>query len=101
MSDKKENPIIGRTSATERDANTADKFNYWITANVIVNPFDIVESEHFNNSKTYGIVTNLEHRTDAASHLANFVSNNFGSILEEKEKENIWSCIKLHYQKFQ
>ena len=93
MSDKKENPIIGRTSATERDANTADKFNYWITANVIVNPFDIVESEHFNNSKTYGIVTNLEHRTDAASHLANFVSNNFGSILEEPNTPRVGATL--------
>jgi len=93
MSDKKENPIIGRTSATERDANTADKFNYWITANVIVNPFDIVESEHFNNSKTYGILTNLEHRTEAASHLANFVSNNFGSILEEPNTPRVGATL--------
>jgi DNA helicase HerA-like ATPase len=83
MSDKKENKIIGRTSATERDPNTADKFNFWITGGEIVNPFDIVESEHFDKSKTYGLVTGLEHRTDAASHLANFVSNNFGSIEEE------------------
>lgn len=74
--------IIGRTSATDRDPNTADKFNFWITGDEIVNPFDIVESEHFNDSKTYGLVTGLEHRTDAASHLANFVSNNFGSVSE-------------------
>jgi len=74
--------VIGRTSATDRDPNTADKFNFWITGGELVNPFDIVESEHFNNSKTYGLVTGLEHRTDAASHLANFVSNNFGSIEE-------------------
>jgi len=74
--------IIGRTSATDRDPNTADKFNFWITSGEIVNPFDIVESEHFNDSKTYGLVTGLEHRTDAASHLANFVSNNFGSVEE-------------------
>ncbi|MBC8179603.1 ATP-binding protein [candidate division KSB1 bacterium] len=74
--------IIGRTSATDRDPNTADKFNFWITGDEIVNPFDIVESEHFKNSKTYGLVTGLEHRTDAASHLANFVSNNFGSVSE-------------------
>lgn len=83
MSEKKENKIIGRTSATDRDPNTADKLNFWITGGEIVNPFDIVESEHFNNSKTYGLVTGLEHRTDAASHLANFVSINFGSTIEE------------------
>jgi len=57
MSDKKENKIIGRTSATDRDPNTADKLNFWITGGEIVNPFDIVESEHFNSSKTYGILT--------------------------------------------
>ena len=75
-----DNKIIGRTSATDRDPNTADKFNFWITGNEIINPFDIVEAEHFKNSKTYGLVAALEHRTDAASHLANYVSNNFGSI---------------------
>jgi len=82
MTNHKNKKIIGRTSATDRDPNTADKFNFWITSGEIVNPFDIVESDHFNNSKTYGLVTGLEHRTDAASHLANFVSNNFGSIEE-------------------
>ena len=93
MSDKKENPVIGRTSATDRDPNTADRFNYWITSNVIVNPFDIVESEHFNGSKTYGLVTNLEHRTDAASHLANFVSNNFGSVTEEPNTPRVGATL--------
>ena len=83
MNDNKNDKVIGRTSATDRDPNTADKFNFWITGGEIINPFDIVESEHFNDSKTYGLVTGLEHRTDAASHLANFVSNNFGSTEEE------------------
>ena len=61
---EKNDLIIGRTSATDRDPNTSDKFNFWITSETIVNPFDIVESEHVNNSKTYGLVTNLEHRTE-------------------------------------
>jgi len=93
MNVKKDNPIIGRTSATDRDPNTADKFNFWITSNVIVNPFDIVEAEHFNDSKTYGLVTNLEHRTDAASHLANFVSNNFGSVSEEPNTPRVGATL--------
>ncbi|OGU60622.1 MAG: hypothetical protein A2V66_09850 [Ignavibacteria bacterium RBG_13_36_8] len=80
MSEDKKNKIIGRTSATDRDPNTADKFNFWIKPGEIVNPFDIVEAEHFNASKTYGLVTGMEHRTDAETHLANFVSNNFGSV---------------------
>lgn len=93
MNEQKENPVIGRTSATDRDPNTADKFNFWITSNVIVNPFDIVESEHFNISKTYGLVTNLEHRTDAASHLANFVSNNFGSVSDEPNTPRVGATL--------
>lgn len=88
-----DNRIIGRTSATERDPNTADKFNFWITGGQIVNPFDIMEAEHFSNSKTYGLVTGLEHRTDAASHLANYVSNNFGSIDEEPNTPRIGATL--------
>lgn len=83
MNNNKRRKIIGRTSATERDPNTADKFNFWIAGGGIVNPFDIVEAEHFNNSRTIGLVTGLEYRTDAFSHLTNYVSNNFGSVEEE------------------
>lgn len=93
MSKEKENQIIGRTSATDRDPNTADKLNFWITGNVIINPFDIVEAEHFNKSKTYGLVTGLEHRTDAASHLANYVSNNFGSVVEEPNTPRVGATL--------
>ena len=80
--------IVGRTSATERDANTSDKFAFWLPEGVIVNPFDIVAVEQVNHpgrepSRTYGLVTTLEHRTDAPSHLANFISSNFGQLDEE------------------
>ncbi len=79
--------IVGRTSATERDATTSDKFAFWLPNDVIVNPFDIVAVEqvsHTNEpSVTYGLVTTLEHRTDAPNHLANFISSNFGEINEE------------------
>ena len=88
-----ENPIIGRTSATDREPNTSDKFNFWITADVIVNPFDIVQAEHLNGSKTYGLVSVLEHRTDAASHLANYVSNNFGSVAEEPNTPRVGATL--------
>jgi uncharacterized protein len=81
-------PPIGRTSATERDPSTSDKFNFWLPDGVIVNPFDIVDVDQVNQpgqplSKTYGLVTTLEHRTDAPNHLANFISNNFGELGEE------------------
>ena len=84
---KNSNTPIGRTSATERDPSTSDKFNFWLSSDVIVNPFDIVEVNQVAQgnkvSKTYGLVTMLEHRTDAPNHLANFISSNFGNISEE------------------
>ncbi len=88
-----DNNVIGRTSATDREPNTSDKFNFWITADVIVNPFDIVQADHLNGSKTYGLVTTLEHRTDAASHLANYVSNNFGSVAEEPNTPRVGATL--------
>jgi hypothetical protein len=79
---------IGRTSATERDAITSDKFSFWLPDDVIVNPFDIVAVEQVNQageepSRTYGLVTTLEHRTDAPNHLANYISSNFGQLEEQ------------------
>src|ERR1043165_1221785 len=78
---------IGRTSATEREAITSDKFAFWLPDDVIVNPFDIVSVEQVNqpdrpSSRTYGLVTSLEHRTDAPNHLSNYISNNFGQLDE-------------------
>lgn len=79
---------LGRTSATERDAITSEKFTFWLADDVIVNPFDIVAVEQVNQpekeeSHTFGLVTTLEHRTDAPNHLANFISSNFGQLDEE------------------
>jgi len=80
---------IGRGSATERDPNTAEKFKFWIRPGQMVNPFDIVAAEHFpaeeggKPSHTFGLVTNIQHITDAAGHLANFISNDFGEEVEE------------------
>jgi ribosomal protein S28E/S33 len=86
-----ETPIrqaIGRTSATERDPITSDKFRFWLPPDTIVNPFDIVVVDQLSQpgqppSKTYGLVTSLEHRTDAPNDLANFISSNFGELSEE------------------
>lgn len=77
---------IGKTSATDRDPNTSDQFTFWLAPGVIVNPFDIVEVEqvsHEGESRTFGLVTILEHRTDSSTHLANFISSNFGELTEE------------------
>lgn len=83
MAEESNNKAIGRVSATEKDPTTSEKFCFWLSPDVDVNPFDIVEGQHEDESKTYGLVTTLEHTTDAPSHLANFVSNNFGQLTEE------------------
>jgi len=86
MNEKKLTQEVGKTSATDKEANTSDKFTFWLAPGVIVNPFDIVEVEqvsHEGKSKTFGLVTTLEHRTDSPTHLANFISSNFGELTEE------------------
>jgi len=86
MDEIKSREAIGKTSATENESNTSDKFNFWLAPKVIVNPFDIVEVEqvsHEGKSKTFGLVTTLEHKTDSPNHLANFISSNFGELEEE------------------
>lgn len=76
-------PPIGRVSATDRDPNTSDEFSFWLTPGTIVNPFDIVDADQYEESCTYGLVVGLEHRTDAPSHLSNFISNDFGELMDE------------------
>lgn len=78
-----EEKVIGRASATEREPNTAERFSFWIRPEERVNPFDIVSAEHMGDSHTYGLVTNIRHVTDAAGHLSNFISNDFGELVDE------------------
>jgi hypothetical protein len=75
--------MIGRASATERHANTAERFSFWVRPELRVNPFDIVQAEHLDDSLTYGLITSIDHTTDAASHLSNFISNDFGELVDE------------------
>ena len=86
MNEEKDSQDIGKTSATDREPTTSDKFTFWLAPDVIVNPFDIVQVDqvcHEGKSKTFGLVTILEHSTDSPSHLANFISSNFGELTEE------------------
>jgi hypothetical protein len=86
MNETKPLQKIGKTSATDRAPNTSDKFLFWLAPGVIVNPFDIVQVEqvsHEGKSQTFGLVTTLEHSTDSPTHLANFISSNFGELDEE------------------
>jgi len=73
---------IGRASATERDPNSSEQFSFWLAPDALVNPFDIVEAEHVQDSRTYGLVVNIQHITDAPSHLSNYISNDFGDVTQ-------------------
>ncbi len=71
--------IIGKASATERDPNSSEKFSFWLGPDEIVNPFDIVEAEQMEDTRTFGLVTNIKQITDAPSHISNYISSDFGS----------------------
>jgi hypothetical protein len=75
--------VIGRGSATERQANTAEQFSFWLRPGEQVNPFDIVAAEHLDGSVSYGLVTGIQHSTDAPTHLTNLIANDFGELVEE------------------
>jgi hypothetical protein len=77
-------PIIGRISATVNQPTTSDTFYFWLEPSQIVNPFDIVEAEQVapngGTSRTFGLVVDLAHSTDAPAHLSNFISSDFGQV---------------------
>jgi DNA helicase HerA-like ATPase len=72
-------PVIGKASATERDPNSSERFAFWLAPEEIVNPFDIVEADQLESTRTFGLVTNIRQVTDAPTHLSNFISSDFGS----------------------
>ena len=76
------NATIGRASATEREPNSSEKFSFWLAPSALVNPFDIVEAKQMDNTRSFGLVTNIKQITDAPSHLSNFISNDFGNVEE-------------------
>jgi hypothetical protein len=78
-------PVIGRVSATERSPSSSEEFQFWMDPDEVVNPFDVIEVEHMRDTTTFGLVTNIEHMTDAPSHLSNFVSMDFGDVNTEEQ----------------
>lgn len=79
---EKKAPPVGRASATERESNSSERFWFWLGPDVVVNPFDIIEAEQVEESRTFGLVTNIRQVTDAPSHLSNYISNDFGNVAE-------------------
>lgn len=72
--------IIGKVAALEKCPTTIDNFCFWTDKATLLNPFDVVVVEHINKSKTYGVVEEISHITDSESFLAEFFSNDFGSL---------------------
>jgi DNA helicase HerA-like ATPase len=73
--------LIGRVSATEKYPSSCDDFQFWISDDIILSPFDIVCVENrIDDSVTYGVVQDILHITDGTSHLSNYVSSDFGNV---------------------
>ncbi|MDR2572058.1 MAG: hypothetical protein LBD23_17405 [Oscillospiraceae bacterium] len=72
--------LIGRIIATERVPTSVDKFTFWTDSNLILNPFDLVMVEHINGSKSYGMIEDISHITDASSFLTSYISSDFGDV---------------------
>ena len=78
MSNRK---LIGRVSATEKYPSSCDDFQFWLSDDTILSPFDIVRVENkSDNSVTYGVVQDILHITDGTGHLSNYVSSDFGNV---------------------
>lgn len=78
MSNRK---LIGRVSATEKYPSSCDEFQFWLSDDAILSPFDIVRVENkTDDSVTYGVVQDILHITDGTGHLCNYVSSDFGNV---------------------
>lgn len=73
------NRMIGKISATEKSPSTCDDFQFWLTDETILSPFDIVRIHNeTDGSDTYGVIQDILFITDSPSHISNYVSSDFG-----------------------
>jgi hypothetical protein len=94
MSEQKEKAdVIGKTTATEKSPNTVEEFYFWVEPGKVINPFDFVAVEHIKNTITVGMITSMELITDAQSHLADYVSSEFGKVESEPQTPRIETTI--------
>ena len=71
---------IGKVIATEKNPSTIDEFYFWTKTDLILNPFDVVKIDHIKNSKSFAVIEEISHITDAANFLANYIASDFGDI---------------------
>ncbi len=73
--------LIGKVSATEKYPSSCDEFQFWLSDDAILSPFDIVRVENkLDGSVTYGVVQDILHITDGTGHISNYVSSDFGNV---------------------
>ena len=81
--------VIGKIIATEKQPSTIEDFTFWTKSDLKLKPFDVVEVEHIQNSKTFGVVEEISHMTDSPSALAGFISSDFGDVDAKSYTERI------------
>lgn len=91
---------IGKTIASERFLNTMDGFWFALKPNVIINSFDFVTVDNLFNSKSIGIIKELQAVTAEHDYYTNYLSDNHtisstkkqlkqkGKEKEDEEEEN-------------
>lgn len=73
--------LIGKVSATEKNPSSCDEFQFWLSDDTILSPFDIVLVKNkTDDSVTYGVVQDIFHITDGTGHISNYVSSDFGNV---------------------
>src|ERR671910_3299988 len=76
---------IGRTIVSDKFPITMDNFWFAIDSNVIVNPFDFITVKNLHNTKTIGIVKELQ---TVAIYENRMIQNGInGSYEKQKEKQ--------------
>ncbi len=95
---KQQRKQIGKIAAFEKKPTTIDIFHFWTDKDTILNPFDVVIVDHVNETKTFGVVEEISHITDADSFFGEYLSNDFGDLnatpLTEREGMN-YVCAKV------
>ena len=79
--DKSKRKLIGKVSATEKNPSSCDDFQFWLSDDIILSPFDIVLVKNkTDDSITYGVIQDIFHITDGTGHISNYVSSDFGNV---------------------
>ena len=92
MSSKRIDPLlqeIGKTIASERFLNTMDGFWFALKPNIIINSFDFVTVENLFDSKSIGIIKELQAVAEYDYYYNNDLSNNStkSSTKDQSKKE--------------